>query len=283
MKLIIIFSVLALFAGAAVMLLSMLSPKVTWAPAQATGKKWAEITPDQWNALASKRIFFAHMSVGYDLLSGIKDLQQERPELKFSIVESGESLVMEKPVLAHAKLGHNGAPLRKFESFRRLMEGFKDGPPDIAFMKLCYVDIRSDTPVEKVFASYKSMMDGLAIKYPRTRFAHLTVPLCSPTRTWKDSLKAPIKRLLGKPDVITDNLRRDEFNHLLKKAFTSTSTVIDIAGAESTGPMGSATVVRGGRPVPYLLESYTTDGGHLNDTGRRHVAESLLATLASNQ
>jgi len=38
--------------------------------------------------------------------------------------------------------------------------------------------------------------------------------------------------------------------------------------------------VKGDETIPAMLRRYTTDGGHLNEEGRRRAAEQLLVLLA---
>ena len=57
--------------------------------------------------------------------------------------------------------------------------------------------------------------------------------------------------------------------------------IFDLARYESSKADGSAEAVRyRGNSVPVLAKEWTYDGGHLNEVGRRRVAEAFLAQLA---
>jgi hypothetical protein len=271
---------LLVIGGVGLLIVAGMSQRVRWKPPDPDATPARELSLDQWRSLASKKIFFAHMSVGRDLLNGVEDLQKESVDAKLVILEMSEPGAMTKPVLAHALLGHNSEPFRKIDAFRQMMGSLQSAPPDVAFMKLCYVDVRHSTDVPKLFAAYASAMAELQARLPSTRFAHLTVPLCSPARGWVQSLKVLIKRLVGRADAVADNMKREEFNRLLREAYGAKGSLIDIAEAEASGPQGRCVVRRGGQLVNCLVPAYTFDGGHLNVTGRRHVAERLLARLA---
>jgi hypothetical protein len=246
---------LLVLGGITLFMVAGMSQRVRWVPLDPDAKPAARLSPDHWKALASRKLFFAHMSVGRDILGGVEDLQRESFDAKLAIRESSDPAAMTKPVLAHALLGHNGDPVAKIESFRQLMAQLKSSPPDVACMKFCYVDIRHDTDVPRLFAAYAAAMDKLQAELPSTRFAHLTVPLCSPPTGGKQLLKAPIKWLLGRPDTAADNLKREAFNQLLRERYAAKGELIDIAEAECSGPRGRCVIKRSGQFVSCLARS----------------------------
>ncbi len=271
---------LLLLGGVGLLFVAARSQRVRWEPIAPDATPARELSPGQWSSLASKRIFFAHMSVGRDLLDGLEDLQKEADGPRLVVREMSEPGALTRPAVGHALLGHNGEPLRKIDAFRQLLGSRQLAPPDVAFMKLCYVDVRHDTSVPSLFEAYTTAMTELRARLPSTRVVHLTVPLCSPSTGWISSAKAGVKRWLGRADVTADNLRREEFNQRLREAYEADGSLIDIAAAESTTPRGRSVVERGGRLVRCLAPDYTSDGGHLNAVGRRHVSRVLVARLA---
>jgi hypothetical protein len=119
----------------------------------------------------------------------------------------------------------------------------------------------------------------LQARNPGTRFVHVTAPLS----TVQSGPKAWAKRLLGKaPYGLVENARREEFNALLREAYSGKEPVFDLARVESTLPDGTRTTVSWqARTLPVLADPYTDDGGHLNEQGRLRAARELLSVLAA--
>lgn len=244
-------------------------------------QKISDVPARCWEELAKKKIFFAHMSVGYNIIEGIEDVIKDHEQISLKIVETDDPASLSGPVFAHAKLGHNTQPLLKIESFNRMMESIAQAKPDIAFLKFCYVDINKDSNPDDIFESYAHAIRNLKEKNSQTQFVHLTVPLCSNPLSFKGKVKAIIKAAIRKPGVADDNLKRQQFNKLLRKSFTDKEPIFDLAAAESTSSDGfTCYTIKAGQKVPTMLTEYTTDGGHLNKKGRRVVAEQLLIKLA---
>jgi len=244
-------------------------------------QKISDVPANCWDELAKKKIFFAHMSVGYNIIEGLEDVIKDHEQISLKIIETYNPASLSGPVFAHAKLGHNTQTLLKIESFNRMMESIAQAKPDIAFLKFCYVDINKDSNPDDIFDSYAHAMRNLKEKNPRTQFVHLTVPLCSNPLSFKRKVKAIVKAAIRKPGVADDNLKRQQFNKLLRKSFTDKEPIFDLAAAESTSSDGfTCFTIKAGQRVPTMLTEYTTDGGHLNKKGRRVVAEQLLIKLA---
>jgi len=239
------------------------------------------VSEAQWRKLAGQKIFFAHMSVGLNMIDGMKAVMARNDNIRLNIVETADPRHFTAPVFAHAKLGHNTDPLAKLQSFRSQMDSV--GPVvDVAFLKFCYVDIRRDTNAAALFASYRKTIADLQTKFPNVRFIHLTVPLTSQPVALKSRIKGLIKTAIGSPGVAEDNARRDEYNTLLKAKFGPTGSVFDLAAVESALPDGRTCFVRkGGKAIPLMAKAWTTDGGHLNPRGQHRVAQQLLTTLAT--
>lgn len=244
-------------------------------------QKISNVPAGCWEELAKKKIFFAHMSVGYNMIEGLEDVIKDHEQISLKIIETDDPASLSGPVFAHAKLGHNTQPLLKIESFNRMMESIAQAEPDIAFLKFCYVDINKNSNPDALFESYAHAIRNLKEKNPRTQFVHLTVPLCSTPLSFKRKVKAIIKVAIRKPGITDDNLKRQQFNELLRKSFTDKEPIFDLATAESTSSDGfTCYTKKAGQKVPTMLTEYTTDGGHLNKKGRRVVAEQLLIKLA---
>ncbi|MBN1508843.1 MAG: hypothetical protein JW955_18495, partial [Sedimentisphaerales bacterium] len=73
---------------------------------------------------------------------------------------------------------------------------------------------------------------------------------------------------------------RARYNALLRERSGRKESVFDLAFWESLGPDGFQYYhIVDGQKFPVLVRSYTDDGGHLNVTGRRHIAAQLLTAL----
>ena len=97
------------------------------------------------------------------------------------------------------------------------------------------------------------------------------------------TIKDRIKLLLDKPVWVDDaNAKRHEFSRLVRETYDS-HLIIDIAEAESTRPDGTRQqYTKGGQTYYTLVPGYTTDGGHLNDIGKKWVAEEMVRVIARN-
>lgn len=227
-------------------------------------------------ALSRQSVFFGHQSVGMNLIQGLRELAaRERVPLRIEERTSAAGLV--RGTLGHGWIAENSDPLRKMRSFDAALAS--ETGPDVAFMKLCYVDIGPDTDVAALFAAYRTTMDTLRARHPRTTFVHVTVPLT----TVQGGIKAMVKWLLDRPPYgLLENARREEFNALLRRVYEGREPLFDLARLESTTPAGATeTVSWKGRTVPALVAAYTDDGGHLNEEGRARAARALVTSLAT--
>jgi hypothetical protein len=229
-------------------------------------------------SMGRHRIYFGHQSVGWNLVDGLKQLSARAGvPIRWVEVEAGP-LAVPAGAFGHGPVEENGNPERKLESFARVLGSGTASAVDVALVKFCYVDFRSDTDAPRLFARYQSTVADLARRHPGTTFVHVTVPLT----TTQGGPKAFVKRLLGKaPGGVAENARREEFNALMRQAYRGREPLFDLAAVESTGPDGSRTVVEwSGKSIPVLAEAYSEDGGHLNQAGRLRAARELVAVLA---
>ena len=122
-------------------------------------------------------------------------------------------------------------------------------------------------------------LSQLKAKYPDMVIIHFTTPLTQR----QTGIKASIKKLIGRPiGGVDDNIKRNEYNEMLIKKYEGKEPVLDIAKIESTFPDGTReTFSQDGKSYYSMVPEYTYDGGHLNETGRKKVAEQLLILLAN--
>ena len=236
------------------------------------------IPQQKWADLARKKIFFGHMSIGYNIVSGLQELLQQQPVIKLNIVEieKGQLKNLAKPVFAHSRVGGNEDPKSKIDAFVGLMRRAKN--VDIAFFKLCYVDIHKGIDTKNLFTYYKSTMEKLAVNFPETLFVHLTTPLTS----HQTGLKAFIKKMIGKPLRGANNRYREKYNEMIRMEYNDRGLLFDLALLEATDPNKNKFQRQASHDNKRaLLPIYTEDGGHLNAFGSKVVSEQLLIFLAT--
>lgn len=237
-----------------------------------------EITDAEWNALASRRIYFGHQSVGRDIMQGVRRVLDENPSIPLRTVQADDPNSVEGPGFIEGQVGQNTQPETKTAGFVSAMEnGFADEAGSVAMYKFCYVDVNTGTDPEQLFRDYEAAIDELQRRHPELTVVHFTLPLHLAT----DGLREQARTLLGRSTQIRLNMIRNRYNELLRERYSGTEPVFDIALLESTRPDGTqAYISYGGRKVYMLAPEWTYDGGHLTDAAQNHVAERLLVFLA---
>jgi hypothetical protein len=228
--------------------------------------------------LSGTKIYFGHQSVGDNIISGINELMKSHNQIKLNIVKTDNPNDFTQPIFAHSYVGENDDPDSKITAFRYNMRKGIGDKTHIAFLKFCFWDIRSQTDIKHVFDNYKTTLSELKSQYPKVRFVHFTVPLMS----YQNSLKDRIKRILNQTiETDLDNIKRNELNEMLLNEYLDREPIFDIAAVESTSPGGTRTsFTQNGKKYYVLADDYSRDGGHLNDLGKKVVAEQLLIFLA---
>lgn len=238
-----------------------------------------DVSSEKWEKLAQKKIYFGHQSVGFNIIDGIKDVMKENPQIKLNIVETADANEFENGLFAHSRVGKNVDSKSKIDEFVKFINKGIGEKADAAALKFCYVDIRADTDTKNVFIDYSDSISQLKKKYPDTTIIHFTVPITTTKTTWKTW----IKKLIGKKTwEYDDNIKRNEYNEMLIKKYEGKEPVLDIAKIESTFPDGTrCTFTKTGKTYYSMVPEYTYDGGHLNELGRKKVAEQFLILLAN--
>lgn len=240
-------------------------------------KKMGDVSVEAWKTLSQQKIYFAHQSVGFNIMEGVEGLSASDKTIQLSVVETRDPNSFDHPVFAHSTIGENQNPKAKYEDFLAVMKSGVGEKVDMAFLKLCYVDVRKNTDVGELFRLHKETYRQLGELYPEVRFVHFTVPL---TIT-QAGPKALVKKLIGRSvRGFDDNIKRSQFNELLRKEYQGKAPVFDVAKAESVASDGRQRIFTdGNRTYEAMHSDYTTDGGHLNPAGRAHVGEQLLVFL----
>jgi hypothetical protein len=231
---------------------------------------------DDLKLIARERIYFGHQSVGANILDGLKELSSAAG-VPLAIAETPRAAALQGTGVGHVFVAENGDPMKKLASFRAALgEGSQ---ADVALLKFCYVDVTAGTDPRALFAEYRKTIDELRTRNPRTTFVHVTLPLT----TVQTGPKAWVKRLLGRaPYGTIENVKREQYNTLLRRTYAGREPIFDIARLESMAADGSqATVEWDGAVAPAMAAAYTDDGGHLNRAGRLRAAQELVTVVAA--
>lgn len=227
--------------------------------------------PDQFS------IFFGHQSVGYNIVEGLQSILS-MSNVSFPVSEySGNINTIKNHGFFHSSLGENFAPFSKINAFKERIGSGITGNLNLAFFKFCYVDIKQQTDVLELFHYYKVTLKKLEQDNPATKFLHFTVPL----RANQKGIKYIIKRALNFPVIgHLENIKRYEFNEMMREEFSISNTLFDIAHYESTSPSGKHRYYYyKSQKFEALQQEYTQDGGHLNSTGSAYIATRLLSFI----
>ncbi len=232
----------------------------------------AQSTHDQLETLAKKRVLLAHQSVGQNLLDGLTRLAfDEHVALRVVPYKPG---ALDGPGVAHALNGTNGQPESKLKGFEALVA--QAGELDLAAMKLCYVDFTPETDPEALFAEFKKAHEAVKAKRPGLKVMVVTTPLTTVQRGLKATLK---NKLGGGAYGERENVRRHQFNELLRREYQGKEPFFDLAAVESGSGAAACTFERDGKQWPCLRDELTDDGGHLNANGQRQAAIAWVKAL----
>lgn len=227
-------------------------------------------------AASETRLFFAHQSVGGNILDGVADVYRANGLPTPHVAEVADA--DPDAHLLHTRIGANGDPLGKISDFDSLIRGGLGDDVDVAVLKLCYSDVRDDTDLDEVFATYTGTIRALQEDYPDVTFLAATVPL-----SIQRSPAGTLKEWLGRGDKYgaEHNVAREKFNARLRAEFAGTDLLFDVASIESTTQGGERVAALHDGALYYSLDrAYAKDPGHLNESGAAVVANGLLAVVA---
>jgi hypothetical protein len=228
------------------------------------------ISKAEIEAAATKRVVFAHQSVGRNILEGAGKLAAEQG-VSLNIVQTRRPPAAGAGIF-HFDVGRNGAPESKIADYAQTV-GAADFPEaDVALVKLCYVDMDAGTDPAALAKSYGEALDGLQKAHPGTRFVAMTSPLTQV----QGGAKAWVKGMLGRSNGDRENAVRHRFNEQLRQKF-GPDRLFDLAKIESASQGGGAPAT-----PPALRADLTDDGGHLNDKGQRLAGAAFLKMIAAS-
>lgn len=237
----------------------------------------SEITTDELAKVSRTKVFFGHQSVGMNVLSGVPGVYAAHHMAAPTIEQGGTRPGADGGFVGHALIGENEKPWLKIQDFAANMGSGTGQQVDVAMMKLCYVDVTSNTDVGALFAMYRQTIAALERDLPRITFVHVTVPLMTEQRLLS-KLKS---RLTGSSQYgPPDNAARERLNALIRREYAG-GYLFDLAAVESTAPDGSRVMgVYQGQQYYWLHDGYAQDSGHLNGEGARAAATVWLRAIA---
>lgn len=213
----------------------------------------------QLRIAARQDTFFGHQSVGYNILDGVSSVYTKAGVAAPSQISG---IPMAGGSIGEVTIGTNGDPDSKLDDFEDWLRnrGAADAS-DVALMKLCFIDIGPDFDAKAWFKKYRARMSQLEKDFPAVTFLHATAPLTTDT-----------------PD---SNVARQKLNRLLRAEYGPSGRLFDLAVVESTRPNGSRVGGKfDGKKYFAMYDGYTSDGGHLNETGGAAAATELVHVIA---
>jgi hypothetical protein len=209
------------------------------------------------DSVAKLKIFFAHASVGGNILDGMFYLNQSSSsKYPLSQISSGGSppaTTVNGTIYQYSR--GNPPWTTKISDFQiNVNDGWHDSKVDIVMYKFCYIDPDVD------FKTYVDSLTSLEAKYPGTKFVYWTIPLM----TAGDS----------------DQVLRAKFNRKLRDwiSVQKNKILFDIADIETWNPNNEQqTFTSGGTIFEKMFSGYSSDGGHLNSVGMQRGAISLYS------
>ena len=223
-----------------------------------TNWDWYESqTGSVFENVAGLRIFFAHASVGSNVLDGVAGLNS-LDSMKYPLRQeksgSNPPATTSDGVIYEYPRGNPGW-LKKIKDFAVYIEnGWNVPAVDVVMNKFCYIDQEAEWEI------YRDSMIALENQYPDTRFIYWTMPVTTSGGS--------------------DTVLRSKFNQNLREwvKIRQGKVLFDIADIEAWSPDGQQQIiVSEGQDCQQLYARYTSDGGHLNDEGARRVAIGLYS------
>ncbi len=218
--------------------------------------------PGIFENVAALRIFFAHASVGANILEGMKTLNSI-DSVRYPLLQenSGGSPPAEtrEGVMYEYPRGNPGwvAKVRDFATY--IQNGWNTPMADVVMNKFCYIDQEADWKV------YRDSMLTLESQYLGTRFVYWTMPITTSSAS--------------------DALLRSKFNQNIRGWIESQRGKIlyDIADIEAWSPEGQQQVFSSqGQVCQQLYSAYSSDGGHLSEKGAQRAAIGLYSLFGKS-
>lgn len=211
----------------------------------------ANFSQSVMNQVGTLRWFFAHASVGGNILSGIESLHATNPTfypIDRSFATDTPPATTQSGIICDYDRG-NPWWQEKVDGFTNSVNnGWHFPKVDIAMNKFCWIDPTADVNY------YINSMVTLETNHPSTWFIYATIPLT--------------------PDEDSENYQRSLFNDFLRAwCRTNNRILYDIADMEAHDPNGvEQTFTYLSHTCQKQFSGYTSDGGHLTTTAAQQMA-----------
>lgn len=211
------------------------------------------------SAVAGLNYFFAHASVGGNIIGGLRTLHSADAAKYPLTTQNDDDTPPEttSPGVFYEYNRRNPGWLNKITLFTQFVDnGWRNGKVKVAMNKFCYVDQTA------TWETYRDAMLDLEARYPNTIFVYWTMPLTT--------------------SVSSTSLDRHLFNKNLRDwiATQDGKVLFDIADLEAHDESNTEhTFVRDGVTCQRMYANWTTDGGHLDAVGREYMARCLYSLL----
>jgi len=232
------------------------------------------------DAVGEQKWFFAHASVGLNMLQGMSALHSSDP-VRYQLTATAVGFSTTDPTLAAPPpvptqdgtiyewpLG-NPSWSQKFTRFAGSVEtsGWNSPSVDVCMDKLCFIDMDANAAV------YIATMTALEAAYPDTLFVYMTQPLVT-----LDSGLPRDEEMLKQT-----NVHHHQYNEAVRAHCQAGGGILlDIADIEAYGPDGTYySFEYSGQTYPQLYFEYAGGLGHLDGLGRERVALAWYATAAA--
>jgi hypothetical protein len=245
---------------------------VTARPASPTGAR-----PARWSAIGGRTVYFAHQSVGAEIVAGVEALTRAY-NLPIHIVQNPEPISPTRPAFVHFFAGDRRDYASKNAAILRLLESPTRAPHPLVILKYCHGDIKGPGDGTAMFEAYRDTVDTIQFEHPDVTVVHATIPL---TTIAENALKSGTKLFLGLPSEREVAVARHRYNELLRTEFGASEPIFDVARVQSTRPDGSIErFAFGGAFIETLAPQNTSDGYALAPACRTVAAAELLEVLA---
>ena len=234
----------------------------------------------QLDSFAQQRVFFAHQSVGENLLDAMPGLVEAQDAASSTIVSLGDQ-PESGTALIETAIGTNGDPLGKIAEFDQILRDGLGDDIDVAVLKLCYIDFSVATDVEELFTAYTTTIAALEADFPDVTFIYTTAPLVS-ERDVIERLKNLLGRAMHRDP--SENTVRHRYNELIRDEYGSSGRLLDIAAIQASDASGMLqTREADGQPYQAMDPQWASDPGHLNPDGAARLANAFVALIADSQ
>jgi hypothetical protein len=218
-----------------------------------------ERVPETFAGVAKQKIFFAHASVGANILHGLVDLRQA-DAVKYPLIpvkaESDPPEATSQGTIYECARG-NPSWTEKISGFKASIEsGWQAARVDVVMNKLCYIDQAAE------WKAYCESIGALEVEFPGTKFVYWTMPITTSNNS--------------------NEVLRSRYNQNLRAwiADQTNKILFDIADIESWSPAGRRqTFTSKNVSHDKLFSGYSQDGGHLNAVGRVRAAIAIYSLL----